>query len=213
MSDNGPQFSSLEFSEFAKRYNFTHTTSSPHYPASNGQAERAVQTIKHLLRDADDPFLALLSYRATPLHWCTRSPAELLMGSRIRTTLPQTSKSLVPQWPHLQDFRERNNHFKDKQKADYNRHHRVHNLPPIPDETDVYVHTNGNCTMGKTIMRADTPRSYIVHTPSGDIRRNRSHLNNNPSGPRTQTAATQDRSPIMTHSRTGTSITPSDRLA
>ena len=62
MTDNGPQFSSVEFGEFAKRYNFTHITSSPHYPASNGQAERAVQTIKHLLRKADDPFLAILSY-------------------------------------------------------------------------------------------------------------------------------------------------------
>ena len=163
MSDNVPQFSSLEFSEFAKRNNFTHTTSSPHYPASNGQAERAVQTIKHFLRNADDPFLSLLSYQATPLLWCARSPAELLMGRRIWTTLRQTSERLVPPWPYLRDFRERNNHFKDKQKADYNRRHRVHNLPPIPDETDVYVHTNGNCTTGRTIMRADTSLVHRAH--------------------------------------------------
>ena len=55
-----------QFAKFAKQYDFTHTTSSPHFSASNGQAERTVQTVKHLLKDADDPPLALLSYRATP---------------------------------------------------------------------------------------------------------------------------------------------------
>ena len=172
-----------------------------------------MQTIKYLLRNAIDPFLALLSYQATPLPWCARSTAELLMGWRIRTTLPQTPESLVPQWPYLRDFRERNNQFKNTQKADCDRRHRVHNLPPIPHETDVYVHTNGNCTMGRTIARADTPRSFNVHTSNGDIRRNRSHLNIDPSGTRMQIAATQDRSPIMTRSRTGSRIILPDRLA
>ena len=49
-SDNGPPFSSQEFAELAKKYQFTHSTSSPHFPASNGQAERAVQTVKNLLK-------------------------------------------------------------------------------------------------------------------------------------------------------------------
>ena len=66
-SDNGPQFTSTEFKDFVKEYQFTHTTSSPYYPASNGQVERMVKTVKSLLKDADDPYLALLSYRATPL--------------------------------------------------------------------------------------------------------------------------------------------------
>ena len=39
-SDNGPQYSSREFAEFAKRWDFKHVTSSPMYPQSNGLAEK-----------------------------------------------------------------------------------------------------------------------------------------------------------------------------
>jgi len=36
-SDNGPCFSSLDFSKFSQDWNFKHTTSSPRYPRSNGK--------------------------------------------------------------------------------------------------------------------------------------------------------------------------------
>ena len=65
--------------KFASIYNFQHITSSPYYPQLNGMAKRAVKTVKYLLEHATDPYMALMTYRATPIPWCMLSPAQLLM--------------------------------------------------------------------------------------------------------------------------------------
>ena len=65
ISDNGPQFDSREFKEFANVYGFEHITSLPHFPSSNGFMERQVETVKELFTKAretgTDPHLAMLS--------------------------------------------------------------------------------------------------------------------------------------------------------
>ena len=79
LSNNGPQYSSEAYTQFAQLYGFEHVTSSPYFPQSNGEAERAVQTIKNLMRKKDDLYLAILAYRITPTE-IGYSPAELLMS-------------------------------------------------------------------------------------------------------------------------------------
>ena len=44
VTDNGPQFTSAEFTEFLKRNGVKHIRVAPYHPASNGAAERMVET-------------------------------------------------------------------------------------------------------------------------------------------------------------------------
>ena len=67
VSDNGLQYTSDAYAKFAQKYQFQHVMSSPYFPQSNGEAERAVGTIKNLLKKSNDPYLALLSYCTAPL--------------------------------------------------------------------------------------------------------------------------------------------------
>jgi transposase InsO family protein len=95
MSDGRPQYVSFAIKQFAQSYGFQHIVSSPRYAQSNGLAERGIQTIKMMLKKSDDPYIPLLSYRATPLA-NGHSPAELLMGRKLQTLLP-----IAPKQRHL----------------------------------------------------------------------------------------------------------------
>nr|XP_039253356.1 uncharacterized protein K02A2.6-like [Styela clava] len=97
-SDNGPQFDSRQFKEFAKEWNFEHITSSPKYSQSNGETERAVQTMKAILNKCDDEYLALLTYRNTPLH-NGYSPSQLSMGRKLKTRVPCHPDEPIPKVP------------------------------------------------------------------------------------------------------------------
>ena len=48
VTDNTLCFTSEEFEEFAKSWNFTHITSSPRYPKGNAHAEKAVGMVKQI---------------------------------------------------------------------------------------------------------------------------------------------------------------------
>ena len=226
MSDNGPQFASQEMKDFAERYCFSLTTSSPHYPQSNGLAERTVKTVKKLITETDDPYLALLSYRATPLPWCGLSPAELLMGRRIRTDVPQIKKYLTPDWPHLKDFPEKDKQYKLQQKKYYDQRHRTSTAVELPEGTPVWVSTQDSQSPGTVSQQLQSPRSYIVGTPTGQVRRNRRHLRvrsenatsespeeaESPSNNGDSTES-RDTRVIRTRSQTGTVVRPPDRFS
>ena len=93
VSDNGPQFTSSEFTEFCRLNGIRHVRVLPYHPSSNGLAERAVQTFKKgfkkMLNGTVQDKIArfLFSYRITPQTTTGTSPAELLMGRTLRSRL------------------------------------------------------------------------------------------------------------------------------
>lgn len=226
MSDNGPQFVSKEMQEFAATYSFQQVTSSPRYPQSNGLAERTVKTLKDLLRHSPDPNMALLSYRTTALPWCSLSPAELLMGRKLRTDVPQLPSKFIPEWHYLHTFREKDASYKQKQKINYDGSHRTRSRDTFDAGTAVWIRMEDTSIPGRVISMANTPRSYLVSTPSGVLRRNRYHLTARPDHPDAEDAtplpanisaqsprdSVSSRSQIMTRSRTGTEIKAPERL-
>ena len=94
-SDNGPCYSSQEFKLFMQNWLVEHRTSSPHYPQSNGLAESMVKVSKNLIEKAvkqDLPWnRLLLDYRCTPISSEIPSPAEILFGRKL-----QSSISILP---------------------------------------------------------------------------------------------------------------------
>jgi len=179
VSDNGPQFSSSEFQKFAKYYGFKHTTTSPHYPKANGEVERAVQTVKKLWGKNDYPYLALLDYRTAPLPDIDLSPAQLLMGRRLRNKLLMMESLLQPA-----------SNASKKSPGTSKRPRRIRRnimtVMQVGTCRNLSLEPKFACSLGKNsklwkpatvVKHHHTPRSYVVQAEDGrKYRRNRQHL-------------------------------------
>jgi transposase InsO family protein len=177
-TDNGPQFSSAAFQEFCKSYGISHVTSSPHYPQSNGEAERAVQTVKRLWAKSKDKNLALLDYRTTPLESCKLSPAQLCMSRRPRNLLPIARDLLLPKVIDIPTVRRKLDMEKEKQRYYYDRKAGP-NLPMLQQGDPVLMSPlpgTKKWLPAKVIAKHSSPRSYIVEYKGRKYRRNRRDL-------------------------------------
>lgn len=174
-ADNGPQFDSQEMRMFATTWGFQLQTSSPHYPKSNGLVERSVQTVKNILRksiDSDSDFyLGLLVYRSTPLD-IGQSPAQLLMGRRIRSNLPIHSDLLKTK--DSKTVCRKKEKQQKKQKMYYDR--KARELPPLKpgDKVVIRDYKTNQWSVQGTVRENVALRSYTVATEQGGLlRRNR----------------------------------------
>ncbi|KAJ0175476.1 hypothetical protein K1T71_008635 [Dendrolimus kikuchii] len=177
ITDNGPAFFSKEFRDFARKWSFKHITSSPMYAQSNGLSERAVRTVKNILKKSLDSgtdfYLGLLSFRATPRDGIG-SPSQLLMGRRLNTSLPIHENKLRPERNNSTDYNKIiNNHIQSKKY--YDKH--AHELPKLYRGDRVVV-ADGQLRRHMYVEApSQHPRSYFLTDESGKrYRRNRRHI-------------------------------------
>ena len=83
--------------------------------------------MKMILKKSDDEYLALLTYRDTPLHH-GYSPEQLSMGRRLRTRVSRQPEELKPRTPDLDHIRRKEKEYRAKMKLNYDQRHRVVDL-------------------------------------------------------------------------------------
>ena len=49
--------------------------------------------------------------------WCRYSLAELLMGRRLRTQVPQLPEQFIPNWPHLESLKVQHERYKTNKRV------------------------------------------------------------------------------------------------
>ncbi|XP_018399901.1 PREDICTED: uncharacterized protein K02A2.6-like [Cyphomyrmex costatus] len=95
VSDNGRTFIAEEFESFLKNNGIYHKRTAPYHPATNGLAERFVQTLKQAFRklNTSDGNIKsnlqkfLFHYRLTPHSELNKSPAEAMFNRKLKSRL------------------------------------------------------------------------------------------------------------------------------
>ena len=108
VSDNGPQFTSYKFKSYLASLGITQKFTAPYHPATNGLAERMVQTLKKALRAmrqdnlsrSEELYKLLLQYRKMNHSVTGESPAKLMLGHEIRTKIDL----IKPEFTSLTNF-------------------------------------------------------------------------------------------------------------
>ena len=145
-TDGGPQFSGRYFSDFMHRWGVSHEMSSPHFPQSNGLAESAVKSLKHLVAKTtengnidDEKFdRGLLELRKCPRQ-DGRSPAQVVLGHPLRSCVPAHHRSFAPEWQSSATrCDQRGAEVRSKAEETYNRSAK---LPPFTEDRRCGPHT------------------------------------------------------------------------
>ena len=162
-SDNGPQYSSLEFEKCASSWGFQHVTSSPNYPQSNGFIERHIHTIKHIIQKAESLPKALLSWRNTPIDKDTPSPLY---------TLTHQNQDTIRKIIYQQRLK------RDSQAVRLSVGRKIRESPELqPNQTiTTRISTSDKWEPSIVIRKRPEPNSYDIKTKRGIVRRARHQI-------------------------------------
>ena len=167
-SDNGQPFSSSEFRDFAKKYEFEHITSSPTFSQSNGKVENSVKTAKRLMAKAaesgSDVYLSLLDFRNTRNEKLGLSPAEILFGRKTKTLMP--IKNTLLETPASRDIKLRLAESKQKQAFYYDRGSKIRSQLSVGTTVRARLHDDKEWEKAE-IINVHPFRSYALRNESG----------------------------------------------
>ena len=174
VTDNGPSLVSDEFEAWLKRNGIRHKTSPPYHPATNGLAERAVQTVKRGVKKMKSGTLSdkiarfLFAYRNTPHSTTGTTPAELLMGHKLRSPLDLLKPDL-----HIR--------VEEKQEKQKQYHDRIAHQRSFAVGDLVFIRNFSRSSTDQWIpgevISTTGPRSFRVIVPDGRIlRRHIDHI-------------------------------------
>ncbi|XP_064467993.1 uncharacterized protein K02A2.6-like [Ornithodoros turicata] len=158
VTDNSTAFTSREMAVFCQKNGIRHITSAPFHPATNGQAERMVAETKFALRKLTKGSIVcrlarfLFRQHTTPHTTTGRSPAELMFGRQLKTALhaihPTSNNSGIHEQPP-----------KDAKVYTVNQRVIMRNFQGKPHWVQAVV------------LRRVGPRSYLLRTKDGKLRR------------------------------------------
>ena len=164
VSDNGPQFRSEEFANFLKMNGVKHVCVAPYHAASNGLAERMVQSFKNHMKackgskPSTQQRIAnfLLTYRSTKHPTTGRTPASLFLGRELCTRLtllrPRTGEKVLD--------------LQAKQKATHDVHTKFREFYP-GDRILVKDLRRENTWWPGSVAERSAPKSYVVVLDDG----------------------------------------------
>ena len=157
VTDNATVFTSSEMKQFYLSNGIKHITSAPYHPASNGLAERAVQTFKSALKKFKDGSLEtkiqrfLFEYRITPHSTTGVPPANLLMNRQLKSRLDLVVPNLSKRITDVQD--------RQKQQHDQHAKSRPFN---VGDKVFVHIYSGPITWISGEIVQVTGPVSYKV---------------------------------------------------
>ena len=164
VTDNGSCFMCEDFRAFLRLNGIQHITTAPYHPASNGQAERAVQVFKHGFKRVINVTITdriarfLFSYRITPHFTTGVSPAELMFGRKCRLHLDLLLPDYTVRVEAQQQWQ--------KEQHDLHAHNRV-----VSNGEQVYARNfrPGEMCLPGCIFKAKGPVSFLVRLTDGQV--------------------------------------------
>ena len=161
VTDNASIFVSAEMKKFWQNNSIHHITSTPYHPATNGIAERAVQTFKAAFKHMDSGSIQtriswfLFNYSITPQDTTGISPAELLMKHKLHSRLDQLIPDISTQVAKTQ---EKQKSYHDSKASD--------RQFTLDDRVMVRKYSQGDPWVQARVIEQSGPVSYKVSVDS-----------------------------------------------